>query len=349
VRYVFKTLCFVAVSCVVAAITALLLPGLWPTAVRPARAAEAEKKKLADNGECYVCHLALKTERITDIHAKEGVGCVKCHGASDDHMQDEMQMTTPDVLWGRRQVDAMCGKCHEEPHEDVEAKVKGFVAKWRGRQRPNGRAVNDKSICTDCHGTHNLDEKKEFAQRLDEWTALFNGRDLTGWKPSGKADWKVKLGRISATPGSGGGDLWARTELKNYLLAVTFRTDGPLHAGVWIRGADLKPGPRVEIFEQDDPEAFTGSVSVPDKGLALINLRKDLFDAIGWNTLSIEVRGPRVAVWLNGEDVGAVCCPGNEKGRIGLHVKGGPGRENAKLSVREVLVRELPEEEEKDE
>ena len=329
-------------------LAALFLFDQFCTLPRSAEAAEPGGEKKADNGLCYVCHLTLKTEEITTIHLSEGYGCANCHGPSTEHMHDEMLMTTPDLLFGRKEVEAMCGECHKDPHQREEQKVQEFLEKWRGRSRPNGRAVTERSICTDCHGTHNIDKQltTESGQKPPEWIPAFNGRDLTGWRASGEADWKIKLGRIVVTPGpKGGGDLWSKDEYENYLMAVTFRADWPIHAGIWLRARDSDHGPRVEILKNTKPMAFTGTVDLPGKGLALANLRQDLFDAGGWNTLSVEVRGPRIAVWLNGAEVGAVRCAGSEKGRIGLHVEGGPAYQDGELAVREVLIQKLPKEE----
>jgi len=138
------------------------------------------------------------------------------------------------------------------------------------------------------------------------------------------------------------GNLWTTAEYENYRLAVTFRADWPIHAGVWLRGTDSEPGPRVEIFRSKNPPAFTGSVTLPGKGLLLINTREDLFDAGGWNTLSIQLRDRHVAVWLNGQQVGAVYCAGPERGRIGLYLQGGPEYKGAQLAVREVQLHKLP-------
>jgi hypothetical protein len=82
----------------------------------------------------------------------------------------------------------------------------------------------------------------------------------------------------------------------------------------------------------------TGSLVLPGRGLALVNLRADLFDPEGWNTISVEARGPRVQVWLNGEEIGAVRVSGPAAGRIGLHLEGGPAFAGGELAVREVQV-----------
>ena len=323
---------------------ALVLVDRFCAPPQAVEAAEAKHRQPADNGPCYVCHADLQTEKITAVHASKGHGCTKCHGASADHMQDEMQMTTPDLLFGRSEVAAMCRECHEHPHGEKREKVEAFLQEWRGRARPNGRAVSENSICTDCHGTHNIrkDSDSKTQQKSAEWISAFNGKDLAGWRATGKAKWEVKLGRIVGTGGPTDGDLWTETEYENYLMAVTFRTDWPIRAGIWLRGRDGQHGPRVEIFRSRKPPALTGSVALPGKGLALVNLRGKLFDPEGWNTLSVEVRGNRVAVWLNGEEVGAVRCELPAKGRVGLHVGGGDDLKGAQLTVREVLIQRLP-------
>lgn len=81
---------------------------------------------------------------------------------------------------------------------------------------------------------------------------------------------------------------------------------------------------------------LTGSVHVPGKGLALVNVRDELLDDEGWNTLTIGVCGGRTTVRLNGEEIGAVVHDGPREGRIGLHAEG-----QGDFVVREILVQRL--------
>jgi len=313
-------------------------------------------EKPNDNSKCYVCHPDLKTEEISTVHLDAGITCDECHGPSVAHLEDEMLMTTPDLLFGRLEVDKMCSNptCHKpggeryiygfEDHIDTAA-VKAFYNKWLGRIRPNGRVITAKSICTDCHGTHNI--VTEIATQLKkhpgEWVAAFDGRDLASWRPSGDASWTVKRSRIIATlgPNGKGGDLWTEALYQDFQLSVTFRAAWPILAGIWLRAADANSGPRIEIFDSRKPTAFTGSIWVRGKGLVLVNLREDLMDREGWNTISVEVRGDRFQVWLNGEEVGVVRIPGPAKGRIGLHIEKHPESKTAELCVREVLIQRL--------
>jgi hypothetical protein len=306
-------------------------------------AQESQVEKPGGNGKCYVCHAGMKTEELTTNHLEMGITCDQCHGASTEHMHDEMLMTKPDLLFGRSQVRGMCSSCHtlgEEQHvyslhdhNDPEA-VKAFIEKWTGRMRPNGRNITGDSICTDCHGTHNISEplKAGSEDEQPQWVTLFNGRDLKGWRPSDADSWSVKAGRIIGT----GGALWTEESYEDYLLAITFRATWPIHAGIWSRG---EASPRVEIFESKP--AFTGSVLVPGKGLALVNLREDFEDRESWNTISIKVQGDRTQVWLNAEEIGMVRAGGSARGKVGLYISKGADSKPAELVIREVLIQKL--------
>jgi hypothetical protein len=316
-------------------------------------AEESQAEKPSGNSKCYVCHPGMKTEELTTDHLAMQVTCDTCHGASVEHMHDEMLMTEPDLLFGRSEVRKMCSHCHE-PGEGREvfgrqdhtnpAAVEAYFEKWTGRMRPNGRAVTKDSVCTDCHGTHNITkplDTRSGGEQAAEWVAAFNGRDLAGWNASGSAKWSVKAGRITTTPPktNKGGTLWTQATYEDYLLAVTFRATWPIRAGIWLRAEGSERGPRIEIG--DSKTARTGSVWIAGKGLALANLREDLVDRESWNTLSVKLQGNRVQVWLNGEEIGAVRAAGPAKGKIGLYVAKSGASESSELCVREVLVQRL--------
>jgi hypothetical protein len=227
--------------------------------------------------------------------------------------------------------------------------VEEFFEKWTGRMRPNGRAVAHNSVCTDCHGTHNISkplETKSGNEQQAEWVAAFNGSDLAGWQTSDATNWTVKSGRIVGIAGENdkGSTLWTEAIYENYLLAITFRATWPVHAGILLRGAKIKSGPRIEIF--DSAPAFTGSVLIPEKGLALTNIREDLVDRESWNTISARIEGDKIQVWLNGEEIGSVRGIEPAKGKIGLYIEKHSASKSAAFSVREVQIQKLPKAEE---
>jgi len=308
------------------------------------------------NDKCHVCHPTLKTEEITVGHLAAGVTCDECHGGSTEHMHDEMLMTPPDLLFGRSEVNAMCSNpsCHApgegrkeygvQDHKDP-AKVRKFHDDYLGRVRPNGRAISRQPICTDCHGTHNLDEPltKDGEEQAGDWTTLFNGTDLTGWLAPDASAWTIRRGSLTGRLESADKttDLWTQGDFDNYLLAVTFRAEWPIRAGIWLRHTPAAPGPRIEIGDLEHPPAFTGSIHVPGKGFALINLRQDLTDREAWNTLSVKVDGRRVQVWLNGEEIGVAFVEGPGEGKIGLRLESPSGAHSAEIQVREIQFRSL--------
>jgi len=114
---------------------------------RPRAAGVADP--MGPNGACYVCHMTFVREELAKTHLAKKVTCVRCHGLSAKHANDEdIGATKPDRPYTREQVNAMCRKCHKRhdvPPEDV-------VARWVERKLTQAPAV-----CTDCHGTHRIE------------------------------------------------------------------------------------------------------------------------------------------------------------------------------------------------
>jgi hypothetical protein len=118
-------------------------------------AADADRKaaparpKPADNSRCFVCHGNYEEEAFAVQHAKAGIGCERCHGASDAHCGDENNVTPPEIMYPREKLPASCKECHDaqkllamEKHKPVVADLKSGAA-----------------ICTDCHGKHRIEKR----------------------------------------------------------------------------------------------------------------------------------------------------------------------------------------------
>ncbi len=136
----------------IAAVGALLLA--VPCLVHFTRAAdppaEAPIDPLGPNSACYVCHMTFVRESLGKSHLAAKVPCIKCHGLSDKHANDEnIGATKPDRIYKRPQIDRACGECHDK-HDVPAAKV---VARYCERKLPANRTP----VCTDCHGTHRID------------------------------------------------------------------------------------------------------------------------------------------------------------------------------------------------
>jgi len=100
----------------------------------------------ADNSFCYVCHVNFKKEPLAEQHRKAGVGCMDCHGFSDDHSADEDGVTPPNVMYPPDRINPSCMKCHQPG---------GSKAVRAGTIDPRRDAVPH-GICTTCHGAHRL-------------------------------------------------------------------------------------------------------------------------------------------------------------------------------------------------
>jgi predicted CXXCH cytochrome family protein len=101
-----------------------------------------EMDALGVNAACYVCHMGFIKEEITKTHLDKNVTCIRCHGLSAAHANDEnVGATPPDTVYERDGVDVLCLECHERHNISTEELAEFQV-------RP---------VCTDCHGSHRLD------------------------------------------------------------------------------------------------------------------------------------------------------------------------------------------------
>jgi hypothetical protein len=105
---------------------------------------------VADNTACYVCHANYQEEEFVVYHAQANVGCVKCHGESHAHRDDENNTTPPDVIFPPEKIEPNCRECHET-HD---APAKDVILRWQ--ERCPGKTRPEDILCMDCHGTHRL-------------------------------------------------------------------------------------------------------------------------------------------------------------------------------------------------
>ncbi|MHC4505968.1 MAG: multiheme c-type cytochrome [Planctomycetota bacterium] len=101
----------------------------------------------ADNSYCFVCHLNYQEEPLAENHRAHGIGCAKCHGPSDAHVEDEAAETAPETMYARSRINPACRACHAEPALRTECKSAVSTA------------AAAPGVCTDCHGEHRLVER----------------------------------------------------------------------------------------------------------------------------------------------------------------------------------------------
>ena len=128
----------------------LSLEGLLGDEERLSEAVQQRGELKADNFACLVCHGNFEEEKLVVAHAKHHVGCIKCHGDSVKHADDEDHIVPPDEMYDREDVDAMCGKCHPKHI----APARQVIARWQQRCAPGVDA--QQIVCTDCHFHHRM-------------------------------------------------------------------------------------------------------------------------------------------------------------------------------------------------
>jgi hypothetical protein len=107
---------------------------------------------IADNSRCFVCHVNYMQEDIAVTHARADMGCVACHGESDEHIADESWAsggngTAPNIMYPRPKINPFCMGCHPKDKIDTEQHKPLFAA-------------DSQMVCTDCHGDHRLTNRK---------------------------------------------------------------------------------------------------------------------------------------------------------------------------------------------
>lgn len=106
----------------------------------------------ADNSRCFVCHINYVEEQIATSHARQNIGCVHCHGASDAHIADESwgsggNGTAPEIMYPRDKINPACMPCHTQE-------------KLAATQHDPALATSSTKVCTDCHGNHRLPQRR---------------------------------------------------------------------------------------------------------------------------------------------------------------------------------------------
>lgn len=134
-------------------------------------------------------------------------------------------------------------------------------------------------------------------QGASGWVTLFNGKNLEGWTPVGKADWKVVNGEIWST--NGAGFLLSKQPYTNFEIRADFWVTPDANSGIFIRCQDpAKVGAatcyEVNIFDTRPDQTYrTGGIVDVAKPVSMINTGNQ------WNSLEIVAKGPRLIVRMN--------------------------------------------------
>ena len=167
--------------------------------------------------------------------------------------------------------------------------------------------------------------------------ALFNGKNLSGWKMSGqgKTEWKVEDGKL-VTPGNGP-ELINERKFKDFKLHVEYNCGPNSNSGIYLRG-------RYEVQIETDsieepPSHHTGGV------YGFIAPEPELPRKPGeWQSYDITLIGRRVTVVQNGKMIiDNKKIPGITGGALDSHEGlGGPiylqGSEKGRVEFRSIVI-----------
>jgi len=141
----------------------------------------------------------------------------------------------------------------------------------------------------------------------EKWISLFNGKDLTGWTPHGKATWSVQDGVLVGVGGMG--HIYTDATATDFEFKGRFRISeqgAKANSGFYFR-ANL-PADNIDGFPRgyeaqicNKTEAYTGWLWKPGKptGKATELLTKDG----EWFTYRIRAVGEHIQFWINEKPV----------------------------------------------
>jgi len=119
------------------------------------RLARESSDPLGPNAACYVCHMTFVGEELSKVHLKARIPCIRCHGLSAAHANDEKAGTTrPDVFIKGDQINPFCRRCHRRHNVQPEK----LVARWleHSGSATSSQASSATVTCTSCHGSHRI-------------------------------------------------------------------------------------------------------------------------------------------------------------------------------------------------
>jgi hypothetical protein len=140
------------------------------------------------------------------------------------------------------------------------------------------------------------------------FTSLFNGKDLTGWKPTGKPEvWGAEKGVIYVDKG-GGGWLLTEKEFSDFELRVEYKMSKGANSGVALRtpvtGDPAYVGMEIQLIDDEGWPGKLADYQHTGSIYDVVPASKLNNKPIGeWNSIRIVCVGSKVTVEVNGQTV----------------------------------------------
>jgi Domain of Unknown Function (DUF1080) len=150
------------------------------------------------------------------------------------------------------------------------------------------------------------------------WTTLFNGRDLTGWKQMNNGTFFATNGVIHLEGGQG----WLRTEKEysDFILEAEWRGLATnYNSGIYIR-APLDGNPwATNVWQVNLKQSAIGEVLAGARKAVLSTTTKPVGE---WVKYRVEARGKKLTLFVNGERAWEFNEFEATRGYIGLQAEG---------------------------
>jgi hypothetical protein len=158
-----------------------------------------------------------------------------------------------------------------------------------------------------------------------QWTDLFNGRDLAGWKPAPEAknvEWRVRNGMIVGT-GAQGYLVTTRSDFQNYRLRVEAHVAMGGNSGVFfhvISAVPVRGGYQAQISDSSDRDPMkTGSLAyysdVQGRGKRPVVLSTSPIAPNKWFEMEVTCEGRNITITVDGRQTASYV----ENDNIPLH------------------------------
>lgn len=173
----------------------------------------------------------------------------------------------------------------------------------------------------------------EMAGTDEDWTPLFNGKDLSGWKQiNGTAPYQVRDGAIVGTTVTNSPNSFLATEqaYEDFILEFEFMLNNDINSGVQFRSISdpaVMDG-RVHGYQFElDPSDRKWTAGIYDEArrgwvypLSLNPEGQTAFKKDSWNKARVEAIGNQIRTWLNDVPVANLVDTLTSKGIIALQV-----------------------------
>ena len=173
-----------------------------------------------------------------------------------------------------------------------------------------------------------------------EYTPLFNGKDLEGWRPFRKAKWSVADNVVVGEHSEGhkGGWLFTKKTYGDFDLRFSFRVTAGANSGIAFRyqgkGGPAKNGFEMQIGDAD-ARCYTGGV------FGVQQVPPGLLRAGQWQTGRVVAKGSQITSFIDGQRACTVVSDRAASGNLGIQVHGGKQYEGIRVEFKDMRVREF--------